>query len=147
MKRCLRGLALMMLCLFALNTTVFASNIVSPRASSYIVGTNAYITPESNGLLIVTFSISAYGEMSEIGATSVEIYEDNGHTTKRVATYNYTDPAYSFMMGKNEGIHAKDISYNGTVGYKYYAKVYFRASNSFGGDAVTETTPVVTAKK
>lgn len=145
MKKCLKGLSIALVCLFCLNTTVFASDIFSPRSSTYIVGTNAYITPESNGLLVITFSISTYGKMPEIGATSIEIYEDDGQTVKRVATYNYTNPEYSFIMGSNEGIHAKDVTYNGTIGYKYYAKVYFKASDSFGGDAVTEITSVVTA--
>lgn len=145
MKKCQRGISLFLVCLFFLNTTAFAVDMTT-KSSSYIAGTNAYITPEHNGLLVITFSISAYGEMSEIGATSIELYEDNGSSTKRVATYKHTNPDYSFIMGSKEWVHAKDIFYNGTVGYKYYAIVHLKASDSFGGDTVTEVTSMVTAK-
>ena len=73
--------------MFLFNITASASNSILPQSSSYIMGTSADIIAESNGHLIISFSISSYGKMSEIGATSIELYENTGSSTKRVATY------------------------------------------------------------
>lgn len=147
MKRLLRGLILIFACVFLFSTTTFASDAILPQSSSYIMGTSADIITGSNGKLTISFSISSYWKMSEIGATSVELYENTGHSTRCVATYNYTDPKYSYIMGKGEGIHAEEVTYDGTVGYKYYAKAYLKACDQFGGDSVVEISSTVTAKK
>lgn len=145
MKKYLKGISFFLVCLFALTATAFASGDASPRASLYILSSYANITPGHNGQLTIAFSISGYSKMAEIGATSVEIYENSGQSTKRVATYNYTDPDYSYIMGANKGMHAEEVTYDGIVGYKYYAKIHLKASGESGGDAVTETSSIVTA--
>ena len=48
-------------------------------------------------------------------------------------------------MGKNEGVHAEEVTYDGTIGYKYYAKVHLKACDQYGGDSVTTISPTVTA--
>ena len=145
MKKFLRCLSLALVCMFLFNITASASNSILPQSSSYIMGTSADIIAESNGHLIISFSISSYGKMSEIGATSIELYENTGSSTKRVATYNSTNPSYSYIMGKNEGVHAEAVTYDGTIGYKYYAKVHLKACDQYGGDSVTTISPTVTA--
>lgn len=147
MKKYLRGISLFFACLFMCCITAFAVEEISPRSSMYILSSYANITPESSGRLTIAFSISSYGKMSEIGATSIEIYESSGQSAKRVATYDCTNPDYSYIMGSNTGMHAEEVTYNGIVGYKYYAKIHLKVSGESGGDAVTETSPTVTAKR
>lgn len=147
MKRFLKYISFVLACTFLFSTTVFASSSIVPQASSYIMGTSADIIPESNGHLVITFTISTYGKMDEIGATSIELYENTGSSTSCVATYSSTNRDYSYIMGKGEGIHAEEVTYDGTVGYKYYAKVYLKACDQYGGDSVVEISPTVTARK
>ena len=79
-------------------------------------------------------------------SASIEIYENNGRTTKLVDTIYATDRGYEHMLGSGT-YHASNITYDGTIGYQYYVKVHFTASNSNGGDTATSTSRAVTAIK
>ena len=147
MKKFFRGLAFCLVCLFLLNTSAFAMEQSSQRASKYIMGTNATITTGSGGSLTISFSISSPGIMTKIGATTVYLYEDNGNSTKLVAPYRSSDKDYAYFMTENSGYHGANVTYTGTVGYKYYAKIYLTAGDSTGSDTVIHTTSTVTAKK
>lgn len=150
MKKCLRWLSLVLICLFTLNTvntTVFASESISPKSSLYIIGSDAEIIPQSNGKLTISFWITGTNVMSEIGATSIDLYEDNGHSTSLIKTYRYTDLGYSHLMGTGKLSHRSEVTYNGTVGYRYYAEVHLTARDSSGSDSIIEIAPLVTAKK
>lgn len=133
MKKVLRRLLLIVLCLLFVTVPSFAA---SPRSSEYIMGTSADITYKNNGNILISFSISGTSVMTDIGATLIELYEWNeaGDSIKRVATYRYTDPGYSHMMGHNDGIYTSYVTYNGTVGRQYYARVHLKAGNSSGSD-------------
>ena len=138
MKKVLRRLLLIVLCLSFLTVPSFAA---SPRSSEYIMGTNAGINYKGNGKIEVAFMISATSVMTDIGASLIELYEwnDDGYSAKRVATYRYTDPGYSNMMGHNDGIYSSYVTYNGTEGRKYYARVHLMAGNSSGSDTYVES--------
>lgn len=144
MKKLLKKFAFCLACLFLLNTTVFAAEEIMPLSSSYIFGTFSDIITESNGKLLITFHLNSPAPMTELGASSIDIYENNGRSTKLVATIYATDKGYEHMMGSGT-YHGSNITYDGTIGYQYYVKVHFTASNSTGGDTVTSTSPTVTA--
>ncbi len=146
MRKVLRNAVLVLSCLLLMTTIAFASEGIIPTASNYIFGTNAGITPESNGELIISFHLGSPSPMTELGASSIDIYEDNGRTTRCVKTVYSTDKGYEDMMGSGM-YYGSNIRYTGTIGYDYYAKVHFVARNSSGGDAVTSTTTTVTAKR
>lgn len=146
MRKVLRNIALVIGCLFLMSTIAFASEGISPIASNYIFGTTAGIVPESNGKLIISFHLGSPSPMTELGASSIDIYEDNGKTTKCVKTVYSTDKGYEDMIGSGM-YYGSNISYIGTIGYNYYAKVHFVARDNLGGDAVTLTTTTVTAKR
>lgn len=137
MKQILRRLLLIVLCLSFLTVPSYAA---SPRSSEYIKGTNAVINYKSNGKIEVSFMISGTDVMTDIGATLIELYEWNeaGDSIKRVATYRYTDPGYSHMMGHNDGIYGSSVTYNGIEGRQYYARVHLKAGNSSGSDTYVE---------
>lgn len=141
MKKALQRLLLIVVCLSLLTMTAFAQHTLSPRSSLYIMGTNAVINYKSNGKIEVSFMISGTDVMTEIGATLIELYEwnDDGHSAKRVATYRYTDPGYSHMMGYNTGVYGSSVTYNGTTGREYYARVHLKAGNSSGSDTFVES--------
>ena len=147
MKNAFKRLSLIFLSVFLLSTTTFASENAIGRSSSYIMGASASIKAGSNGTIIISFRISSYSPMSQIGATTIEVYEDNGYTTECVATYSSSEDAYKDMVATGKPIHSGSITHNGTVGYNYYAKVYLIAYDNAGGDTVVETSATVTAKK
>lgn len=138
------GTALLILLL--LTTPVFAFDQTMPLASDYIAGTYSNISAGSNGNLTISFRVTSPGFMTKLGATSIDIYENNGRTTKLVDTVYATDAGYENMMGTGTS-HASNITFGGTVGYQYYAKVHLTASDSSGEDTATSTSPTVTAKR
>lgn len=145
MKRIVRGISITLVGLLFLSTTVFAAEFSSPRASLFISGSDAKIEANSNGNLTISFWISGTDIMSKVGATSIDLYEDNGYSTRLVKTYRSSAPEYSHLMGANKVVHMSDVDYSGTVGYKYYAKVHLTAENSSGSDSIVEVSPSVTA--
>ena len=148
MKKNLRGFAFAMACLILLTTSAVAeSEPISPHASEYINGTSADIVAESNGHLRIYFSVGATDIMSELGATVIYVYENDGNSTRVVATLRCTQDEYSYFMAENTAFHGGNVVYKGIVGYKYYAKVYLKAGDSTGSDTLTHTTATVTAKR
>lgn len=113
---------------------------VSPRASSYIYVVWADANG-SNGQITVDFSITATGKMTSLGATSIEIINSSGQTVKTFV--RSTTPS---MMGSNQTYYSSSVTYTGaTAGQKYYANVYFKASNNSGSDTTSYTTDYTTA--
>ena len=84
--------------------------------------------------------------MSELGATTIYLYEDDGNSTRLAKTYRSTDPNYPNMMAQNTFYHGSNVIYDGIAGYKYYASVHFKAGDSTGSDTTVGQTYVVTAQ-
>lgn len=146
MKRTPKIIVLFLASLCALSITAFAAEGVMPFSSSYIFGIHSNIVAGKNGSLTISFRLNSPAPMTELGASSIDIYENNGQTTKLVKTVYATDDGYSYLLGSGT-YHSGNITYSGTIGYKYYAKVHFTASDNTGGDTATSTSPTVTAKK
>lgn len=132
-------------CFMLLSMTAFANDYDISRTNSYITRTRATIDVLGDGELSIGFNISGKGKMDEIGATTIYLYENNGHTTRIAETFRHTDPGYGYLMGTDAYYHSGNVSYSGTSGYTYYATVEFWAENSTGGDSTSYTTLVVTA--
>lgn len=139
-KRILCGLLAVSLLSALLCTTAFA------RSSAYLDSYGATVTAKSNGKMVVTVDVSGVGTMTEIGATTIYIYEskDNKSFT-RVATYEYTD--YPKMMGSGTYYCEDAVTYNGKPGYYYFASVYCYAANANGSDEKNYTTSAKQAIK
>lgn len=138
MKKTLRWISLILVCLLFLTMTGFAQGTLSLLSSSYIKGSSAGITYKSNGDLEIYFWVSGKSVMTEIGATSIGLYEVDGNSATLIKTYRYTDKEYSHLMGANKGVHTSSVTYSGTAGRQYYAKVYLKAGNSSGSDSIVE---------
>lgn len=132
--------AILVICLLSslLCTMAFA------RSSAYLDTYCATVTPKSGGKVVVTVSVSGVGRMTEIGATTIYIYEssDNKSFTK-VATYDYED--YPEMMGSGTFYYEDPVTYSGKVGYYYFASVYCYAAKDGGSDEKNYTTTAVQA--
>lgn len=115
------------------------------RSSAYLSSYGATVTAKSGGKMVVTVDVSGRGSMTQIGATTIYIYEskDNKSFT-RVATYNYED--YPEMMGSGTFYCEDPVTYPGTVGNYYYASVYCYAAKDGGSDEKNYTTTAVQAR-
>ena len=148
MKKGLRWLLLILICFFTLNTTVFASDLLTPRSSLYISGTDASIQAGSNGKITIYFSVTGTDKMTQIGATTIYLYENNGSTEKLVKTFRSSSLEYSNMMNQNTSFHGDNVTYyDGIAGYEYRAEVYLKAADNSGSDTIMEPTGTIRARK
>lgn len=145
MKNVIKGLFAFFVCLLLLNSTALAADGIMPTSSAYIFGTHANMKAGNNGELNISFWISSPAIMSELGASSIDIYENNGHSTRWIDSIYVSDRGNEKMLGSGT-YHSCDLIYQGTIGYEYYAKIHFTASDNTGGDTITKTTPTATAK-
>lgn len=105
----------------------------SARSSEYLHGYSVMITPESNGKLVISLDITGVGDITEIGAKTIYVYEStNGEDFSWVKTYNSSD--YPKMMGSGKLFYKDVLTHQGTAGRYYYAKACVYAGNSTGGD-------------
>lgn len=132
-KRILCGILAISLLSALLCTVAYA------RSSAYLDSYGATVTAKSRGRMVVTVDVAGVGRMTQIGASTIYIYEseDNKSFTK-VATYNYED--YPEMMGSGTSYYEDPVTYSGTPGYYYKASVYCYAANANGSDERNYTT-------
>lgn len=137
-KKVLCTFALILIAATLFSTFAFAAE---PRASAYIANRSASITAQGGGTIKITFTITATGTMTMLGAQTIDLYDSDGYVT----TFRYTNPTYAHMMGYSDYYYGNSITYDGTSGETYYAVVSFYAGNSSGSDAKLYTTYSVTA--
>lgn len=146
MKKILKSFFICLIMIAMVSTTAFAAvpnDSVDPQSNSYIAKTTVGIAALGGGKINIDFSVTAMGEMPDVGATRVTIYREGGTI---VATYIYTDPGYGYMMDHNSAKHTASVTYQGVSAQRYYAIVTFYAGNlngSGGGHAMY--TPIITA--
>ena len=115
-------------------------NAVEPRASDYLHMYSAYIYPAGWGKVQVWFSVAGTGDMDEIGALEIKLYESRDNETWTwVDTYQHVD--YSGMLGNNDFSHYGYVEYNGTIGRYYKAYVCVWAGKDGDGDTRYFWTP------
>ena len=108
---------------------------VAPAASAYIDAVWAQAIGD-DGSVRVNFSITATGKMTSLGATYIEIR--NSSDTPVKAFYPSTT---SGMTGYNKSYFSGHVIWNNaTPGAKYYAVVYYQATNSSGHDTSSYVT-------
>lgn len=114
------------------------------RASDYFAFTDAVAYAEENGKILIEADVCATETMDEVGVKSITIYEKqpDGYydDVKTYTRYNT-----SGMIATNIYEHFKSITYQGTIGKKYYATIAFYAKNSDGSETLYCDTNVVTA--
>ena len=111
-----------------------------PRSSLYLHSYSAYIYPAGWGKVQVWFSVAGTGDMDEIGALNIKLYESTDNETWTwVDTFHYTD--YPAMLGYDDFSHYGHVEYNGTIGRYYKAYVCVWAGKDGDGDTRYFWTP------
>lgn len=123
---------------FAMMVPVSAANgedEVAPAASAYIDVVWAEAVG-SSGTVRVNFSITATGNMTSLGATYIEICNAAGTPVKW-----FYPSTTGGMTGYSRSYYASHVTwYDATPGAKYYAIVYYQATNNSGHDTSVYTT-------
>lgn len=117
------------------------------RSSLYLDAYRAWLTPCSGGEIAVNIDVQAVGEMDDVGALSVKIYEssDGGTTWSNPRTY-YSVMYPELVQHDTVIYYETPIYHDGTPGYKYYAIVKVYAGDETGSDFREYQTTTVTAR-
>ena len=143
MKRILKRLFASMLAICMISSLLCVG--ASARSSDYLDSYRAIITPTGNKELVITVDVDALGNMTEIGATTIYLYESsNGTSFTRIKTYSSDD--YSFMLGTGRHFYEDLFTYTGVAGRQYYVKAFCYAGDSTGSDEKLYISSTVTCK-
>ena len=124
--------------MMSLSTVAFAA--VPPPAddiqsSRYIASKNAAVSAMGGGTIKITYSVTAYYTIDELGACQINLYKSTGQLMK-----TYYSSAYANMMGYNTFSHGGTVTYPGTVGTGYFATIVFYAKDGSVGETKSITT-------
>lgn len=126
----IRVISLLLVFMFLLPTSVSA---LETRASYYLDAYTAYIYPAGWGKVQVWFSVNGTGDMDEIGALEIQIFESKDNENWYwVETFMYPDD--EGMLGFNNYYHDGYVEYRGTIGRYYKAYVCVWAGKDGDGD-------------
>lgn len=107
---------------------------VTPMASYYIDVYSAYVASVGFGRIEVWFDVMGTGDMDEIGALSIQVYESTDNTNwKLVQTFLHD--TYTSMLEENNYFHISSVSHQGVPGRYYKAYVCVWAGKNGGGDS------------
>ena len=130
MKRLLCSMLTVCMCASLLCT---AASAVEARSSAYLDSYVCSLTADSGGEITISATVNAVINATEIGATDIYLYESsNGRSFTCVEHFSAED--YPEMLGSGWSYHEDMVTYDGTVGNYYYARVYVYAGNNSGGD-------------
>lgn len=131
MKRVSRLICMLLAAAMLLAMPAAAAENAEPRASSFFGSSDVYLYQTSSTKFEAWFEVTALGIMDKLGASEIKIQEstDNENwTTVKTCTMS----GYSNMICNNTGSHASYVTYTGTTGRYYRAKITLYAENSTG---------------
>ena len=128
-------------------TIVIPSSAVSERSSLYLSRYRAWLTPRNNGAIDVTIDVQAVGDMDDIGATSVIIYESSDGGSTWSAVREYFSALVPDMLAHDTYMYFDTpVTHIGRPGNKYFAVITIYAGDSTGYDTREYQTTTITAK-
>ena len=143
MKRFSRLICMMLAVVMLLAVPAAAAENAEPRASSFFGSTDVYLYKTSSTQFQAWFEVSALYPMDKVGASEIKIQEssdDENWTTVKT----YTMDSYSNLICENSGAHASYVTYTGTTGKYYRAKITLYAENSTGfGERIRYTSSIL----
>lgn len=139
MKRFFRYISILLVAVMLLTIPAVAAE---PRASNYIMRTTVYLKLVTGTQFRVWHEIIALGIMDELGASEIKVQESSdGENWSTVKTFTPTDDPS--MVAKDTLGYADYVTYTGTKGLYYRARIVLFAENSTGrGEVVAYTDPL-----
>lgn len=118
---------------------VSAMENTDSRASSFFGSSSVYLYRTSSTTFQAWFEVSALGVMDKVGASEIKIQKssdnENWTTVKTCTMANYSN-----LICENTGAHASYVSYTGTSGYYYRARITLYAKDGTASGEVTHYT-------
>ena len=131
MKRFIRIVSVVLVIAALLAVPAQAAETMDQRGSSYFASVCTYLWHVSGTTFEVWFDVTGVRGMDEIGASSIAIQRStDGQSWSTVKTFSKS--SYPSMVDQNTGCHASYVTYTGSTGYYYRAKVTIYAKNSNG---------------
>lgn len=139
MKRFFRYISILLVAVMLLTIPAVAAE---PRASSYIMSTCVYLKLITGTQFRVWHEVIARGMMDELGASEIKIQESSdGEDWTTVKTVTPSDE--SSMVTEDDFAYTAYVTYTGTKGLYYRARIVLFAENSTGrGEVVAYTDPL-----
>lgn len=129
MKRFSRYVCMLLVVAMLLACPVFAQEEeVTPRSSAYFTAHLEYLYQVSSNRFEIWFEIRAKRIMDELGVSTIKVMRSpNGETDWTTMRTYSMDDYYSRMICENTGVHVGCVTYTGTIGYYYKAKITYYA--------------------
>lgn len=142
MKHFSRMLSLLLVVVMVLAVPVAATENENARASSFFGSSDVYLYQVTSTKFEAWFEVTALGGMDKLGASEIKIQESSdGENWTTVKTCTPTN--YSNLIRENTSFHASYVSYTGTTGKYYRAKITLYAENSTGvGERIRYTSSI-----
>ena len=113
-----------------------------PRGSNYFTSRLGYLHQTHPTIFQVWGEVTAVGPMDKLGMSSITVQRssDNQNWTD---VKTYTKENNSNLVASNTTCHEAYVTYVGTAGYYYRAKITLYAENSTGvGERIRYTSPI-----
>ena len=131
MKHFSRLICMLLATLLVLAAPAAAAENVNSRASNYFMSSSVYLYQTSSTIFQAWFEVTALDGMEKLGASEIKIQKSSdGENWTTVKTCSMTN--YSNLICENTGAHASYVTYAGTAGYYYRAKITLYAKNGTG---------------
>ena len=117
------------------------------RSSLYLSCYRAWLTPKNNGTVRVTIDVQAVGDMDDVGAIEVDIYESSDGGSTWALDNVYASAIFPELLLHDTYLYYESpIDHIGRPGNKYFAIVTVYAGDSTGNDSREYQTTTITAK-
>lgn len=138
MKRFSQFLCLILVLSVIMVNPVFAQDSTTWQ-SYYFHSGLAYLYPTSGNQFEIWIEVEAVGTMDKLGASEIILQRSSNNSTwSDVKTY--TKEAYPNLVADNDFTHEAYVTYTGSSGYYYRAKVWFYAERGNGTAEYSYTT-------
>ena len=139
MRRFVRFVCLLLVVSSVMMIPAMAATENVPRGSSYFVSSLGYLHQTHATIFQVWGEVAAVGLMDKLGMSSITVQRssDNQNWTD---VKTYTKENNSNLVASNTTCHEAYVTYVGTAGYYYRAKIWFYAKKGTGTAEYSYTT-------
>ncbi len=114
----------------------------STRSSAFFLAHDAYISKRTSTKFQVHFDVDAQRIMDELGAKAIKVQRSSDGSTW-TTMFTYSRDYYPQLIDEDTSFHGSYVTYTGTEGYYYRAKVTLYAKDSTGSATDIVTTPKI----
>ena len=142
MKRFIKGICVLLVCVMVLSTAAIAAEPVEPRGSDFFLYSSVFFWRKTGQTYEIWFDVLTKGTMQELGARKIIVQRStDGENWVTARTILKED--YPHMTTTDNFDYANCVTFAATNGYCYRAIVYLYARNSTGMGSMMETTAVL----